>query len=124
MGLRAVRVLRCDAYLYTPDRLVAACITHIKLSCARWFDAAQAGCDHACSRAGMTMMGKCVNPNSTDPEKCCECEEYIDDLPCARCASSAGGCVELCRRASKNNTAGMCAFGDNSAKGLCCTCFE
>jgi hypothetical protein len=69
------------------------------------------------------MKGKCVNPKSTDPEKCCKCEEYEDHLPCARCAASGGGCVELCRKASATHTAGMCAYGDNATNGLCCKCF-
>ena len=80
------------------------------------------GCDHACSAGGKTQRGLCKFPASTDPGKCCECDEYVDPKPCAKCAASAGGCVELCIKAG--HLAGMCAFGDDSPNGLCCTCFD
>ena len=80
------------------------------------------GCDHACSARGKTQRGTCKFPASTDPGKCCECDEYIDPKPCAKCAASAGGCVGLCIDAG--HLAGMCGFGDGSPHGLCCTCFD
>jgi hypothetical protein len=81
------------------------------------------GCDHACSAAGgKTRQGTCKFPASTDPGRCCECDEYADPKPCAKCAASAGGCVELCVRAG--HLAGMCAYGDGSPRDLCCTCFD
>jgi hypothetical protein len=80
------------------------------------------GCDHACSVGGKTQRGLCKFPVSTDPGQCCECEEYVDPKPCAKCAASVGGCVELCIKAG--HLAGMCAFGDDSPDGLCCTCFD
>jgi len=73
------------------------------------------------------MKGRCAVPGSTDPGHCCACEAYTDDTPCAKCAASAGGCVELCA-AIKPHVAGMCRYGDDYPKGsggetLCCECF-
>ena len=85
-------------------------------------ECAPAGCDHACSIAtNRTSRGVCAVPNSTDPGNCCHCEFFVPHTPCQKCASSAGGCVELCRQAGHN--AGMCKYGDHSDKGLCCQCF-
>ena len=84
---------------------------------------APAGCDQLCSAAvGKTRKGTCAVPGSTDPDHCCSCEDYADDIPCAKCAASAGGCVELCR-AGGTHTAGMCLYGDDDPQGLCCECF-
>ena len=57
---------------------------------------APTGCDHSCSTASMTKIGTCAYPGSADPTRCCACSPYIEPMPCAKCASSAGGCVELC----------------------------
>ena len=49
------------------------------------------------SRGGKTTtLGKCAASSTTDPGKCCECEEFKEARPCAECAKGAGGCVELC----------------------------
>ena len=76
------------------------------------------------------MNGKCAFPGSTDPGKCCSCEAYKEDVPCAKCAASVRGCVtacvELCREASAEHVAGMCRYGDDAGgtfAGLCCECF-
>lgn len=81
------------------------------------------GCDHACSAGGVTQTGRCAVPGSTDPAHCCECAPYVEDMPCATCAESAGGCVALCLKAG-HSAGGMCKYGDHSANGLCCECFD
>ena len=94
-------------------------VTSTGLDCAQ---CAPSGCDHACSAVGKTMVGKCAVPGSTDPGNCCSCQAYDDDLPCGKCAASAGGCVELCA-SIKPHVAGMCLYGDNDPSGRCCECF-
>ena len=77
------------------------------LDCA---DCAPTGCDHLCSvRANKTMTGKCEYTESTDPDKCCSCEEYVEE--------SAGGCVERCR--AQGQLAGVAAWNSTS-----CECFS
>ena len=86
---------------------------------------APSGCDFACSRgANATRTGTCAHPGSSDPGQCCSCGPYVESTPCKRCGRAGGatGCVELCRNAG-HSAGGMCAFGDNITKGLCCKCF-
>jgi hypothetical protein len=75
------------------------------------------------SRGGKTTtLGKCAASSTTDPGKCCECEEFKEARPCAEWAKGVGGCAELCVE-NQLSLAGMCLYRGWLSKGDVCECF-